>query len=94
MQKISRAFEVAVDINTSLAQLSRFSEALRAQDPTFDPRNFGYSSFRKFCDALSSYEIITANDRTTHFLKEKTRKENRPNEIKQVGDREGRNNSR
>lgn len=32
--------------------LSRFSEALRKLDPTFDNRNFGYSTFRKFCDAL------------------------------------------
>ena len=39
-------------MDTGHAMLSRFSEALRKLDPTFDNRNFGYSTFRKFCDAL------------------------------------------
>ena len=49
--------------------LSRFSEALRKLDPTFDNRNFGYSTFRKFCDALRP-DYVTLSGKGGLYLAE------------------------
>jgi hypothetical protein len=63
---------MVVDINTGLALLSRFSEALRRIDPTFDHRNFGCSSFRKFCESLApNYITVLHDDNVTISLKRK-----------------------
>lgn len=70
IKQIERAFQMVADIDTGQALLSRFSEALRKIDPAFDPRNFGYSSFRKFCEALTpTYQIILHEDGKTISIK-------------------------
>ena len=56
-------------IDTGHAMLSRFSEALRKLDPTFDNRNFGYSTFRKFCDALRP-DYVTLSGKGGLYLAE------------------------
>jgi uncharacterized LabA/DUF88 family protein len=72
LSDIEAAFNMIVDVNTGLAFLSRFSEALRRIDPTFDNRNFGYSSFRKFCESLSpNYITVLHEDNVTISLKKK-----------------------
>ena len=70
--QIDSAFLKVVDIDTGQALLSRFAEALRAQDSTFDHRNYGYSSFSKFCDALGpNYSVGYYADGTTKYVREK-----------------------
>jgi len=72
LDAVQRAYQIAVNIDTGMANLSRLSEVLRSQDPTFDPRNYGFTSFRKFCDALRpSFQTVFAEDGTTLFLVEK-----------------------
>jgi hypothetical protein len=71
MLNIQKAFQVAVDVDTSQAMLSRLSEALRSQDPAFDHRNYGYKTFKQFCMALPNYELMTQSDKTTLVLREK-----------------------
>jgi len=72
LKQIESAFQMVVNIDTGQAFLSRFSEALKKVDPTFDPRNFGYNSLRKFCEALTpNYEIVLHNDGHTISLKKK-----------------------
>jgi len=72
LNDIDAAFNMVVDINTGLALLSRFSEALRRIDPTFDHRNFGCSSFRKFCESLApNYITVLHDDNVTISLKRK-----------------------
>ena len=69
---IDRAFQLAVDIDNGRALMSRFAEALRVQDPTFDHRNYGFASFGKFCAALApNYEVGVCTDGTTMFIQEK-----------------------
>ena len=71
MELVDRAFKMAVDIDSGCAMLSRLAEALRKLDPTFDNRNYGFSTFRKFCDELKpDYEIFKGVDRTTLFIRE------------------------
>ncbi len=72
LKQIDSAFQMVSDIDTGQVLLSRFSEALRKIDPTFDHRNFGYNSFKKFCDALKpNYEIVLHEDGNTVSLKKK-----------------------
>lgn len=67
---IDIAFSMVVNVNTGLALLSQFSEALRKVDPTFDHRNFGFTTFRKFCESLApSYKINLHEDQLTISLK-------------------------
>ena len=62
MTLIDNAYEIVVDNITGVALASQLNDAIRKIDSTFDPRNFGYNSFRKFLEALSSkYEIIMNN---------------------------------
>lgn len=69
-EQIEAAFQMVADIDTGQALLSRFAEALRKVDPTFDYRNFGYTSFKAFCDALApNYQTVFHNDRQTVSLK-------------------------
>ena len=69
LKHIDDAFQMAVDIDKGYAFLSSFSQALRKIDPTFDNRNFGYSTFRKFCEALSpTYETTIRDDMQTISL--------------------------
>lgn len=70
LKQIESAFQMVADLDTGQALLSRFSEALRKVDPTFDHRNFGYNSFRKFCDALTpNYQTVFHEDGQTISLK-------------------------
>lgn len=69
LKDIERAFNMVVDVNTGLALLSRFSEALRRVDPTFDHRNYGCSSFRIFCEKLEpNYSMHLHEDGQTISL--------------------------
>lgn len=69
---VSQGFRIAVNIDSGLALLSRLAEELRKLDPTFDHRNYGFSSFKRFCEALdASYELVPGRDGTTYFLREK-----------------------
>jgi hypothetical protein len=75
-EEIDSAFNMVVDLNSNTALLSRFSEALRKVNPTFDHRNFGFNSFRIFCEALiPQYSILLHRDGQTISLK----KEDNPN---------------
>ncbi len=70
LEQIESAFQMVVDVNTGQAYLSSFSQALHKVDPTFDHRNFGYNSFRKFCAALTpNFQIVVHEDGTTISLK-------------------------
>lgn len=69
-KQIESAFQMVADIDTGQVLLSRFSESLRKIDPTFDHRNFGYNSFRKFCESLTpNYEIVLHEDGKTISLR-------------------------
>lgn len=70
LKQIDSAFQMVADLDTGQALLSRFSEALRKVDPTFDHRNFGYNSFRNFCNSLTpNYETVLHEDGQTISLK-------------------------
>ena len=70
LKQIESAFQMVADIDTGQAFLSRFSEAIRKIDPTFDHRNFGYNSFRKFCDSLApDFITVLHEDGVTISLK-------------------------
>ncbi len=66
---INLAYENIVDVNTGLALLSRFSEALRKIDTSFDHRNYGFKSIKEFCENLPNYELLVANDNMTYSIK-------------------------
>jgi uncharacterized LabA/DUF88 family protein len=68
--EIDAAFNMVVDVNTGLALLSRFSEALRRVNSTFDHRNYACSSFRSFCEKLQpNYITYIHADSQTISLK-------------------------
>lgn len=70
LKQIETAFQMVVNIDTGQALLSRFSVALRKVDTTFDHRNFGFSSIRKFCEALTpTYQTVLHDDGKTLSLK-------------------------
>ena len=72
LKQIEIAFQMVSNIDTGLVLLSRFLESIRKIDPTFDYRNFGYSTFKKFCEALSpNYEIVLQKDGTTMSISRK-----------------------
>jgi len=67
---VDKAFEMAYNNLTGLALANRLSETLKKVDPTFDIRNYGHTSFRKFLEALSpNFEIVLHDDKTTISLK-------------------------
>lgn len=68
-KQIETAYQMVADIDTGLALFSRFSESLKKVDPTFDHRNFGFTSFRKFCESLSpTYKTVLHEDGKTISL--------------------------
>ena len=70
IQLIDNAFGMVVDDISGLALASRLSESIRKIDTTFDIRNFGFSSFRKFCEALyPRYESLFLENKSTLVLK-------------------------
>jgi hypothetical protein len=67
---VENAFEMVYDDITGLALASRLSMALKKVDPTFDIRNYGYNSFRKFLEALKpKFETVVHDDRSTISIK-------------------------
>ncbi|MHB9143278.1 MAG: NYN domain-containing protein [Paludibacter sp.] len=67
---VDKAFEMVYSNLTGLALANRLSEALKKVDPTFDIRNYGHTSFRKFLEALApNFEIVFHEDKTTISLK-------------------------
>jgi uncharacterized LabA/DUF88 family protein len=72
-KQIDAAFDMAADEANGMALLSKLPIAIRKIDPTFDPRNYGSTSFRKFCETIlkDKYEIVKHNDNMTLSLKRK-----------------------
>ena len=61
---VHSAFEMVYDDITGQALASQLGAALKKVDPTFDIRNYGHSSFRKFLEALKpNFEIISRDDK-------------------------------
>jgi len=61
---VESAFEMVYDDITGQALASQLGAALKKIDPTFDIRNYGHSSFRKFLEALKpNFEIISRDDK-------------------------------
>jgi hypothetical protein len=73
---VQRAFLRAVNEDTGQAYLSTFAEALRKLDSTFDHRNFGFTSFRTFCESLENdYDVVTDDRRSLIIVERKSRTE-------------------
>lgn len=68
-QDIDNAFNMAADDDTGLAIFPRFHNALKQTNPTFDYRNFGFNTFRKFCEKLAPAYTIVSKDHGTISLK-------------------------
>jgi hypothetical protein len=61
---VNNAFEMVYDDITGMALASQLGAALKKIDPTFDIRNYGHSSFRKFLEALKPhFEIVLRDDK-------------------------------
>lgn len=61
---VDNAFEMVYDDITGMALASQLGAALKKVDPTFDIRNYGHSSFRKFLEALKPhFEIVSRDDK-------------------------------
>ncbi|MDR2362462.1 MAG: OST-HTH/LOTUS domain-containing protein [Prevotellaceae bacterium] len=69
-QHIDNAFNMAVNKDTGITVLSLFHESLKQVDPTFNYRDLGFSSFRKFCESLApTYAIVMREDGTMSLKK-------------------------
>ena len=67
---VEKAFEMVYDGLTGLALASRLGNALKKVDPTFDIRNYGHNSFRKFLEALSPrFSVVLDKDGQTMSVK-------------------------
>jgi hypothetical protein len=76
---VQRAFLRAVNEDTGQAYLSSFAEALRKLDSTFDHRNFGFTSFRTFCESLENdYDVVTDDRKSLFIVERKSRTEKTP----------------
>lgn len=64
LETINSAFEMSYDEMTGLTMASQLGAALKKVDPTFDIRNYGHTSFRKFLEALKpNFEIVMREDK-------------------------------
>jgi NYN domain/OST-HTH/LOTUS domain len=57
---VNRAFRIAMNVDTGKTYLAHFASELRKLDPSFDHRNFGFSTLRKFCESgamKAKYEL-------------------------------------
>jgi uncharacterized protein (TIGR00288 family) len=62
---IENAYKMAAD-DSGFALASRMKEALNKLDSSFDPRNYGFPTFRKFLEALyPPYEVVCHKDGST-----------------------------
>lgn len=70
IEMVDKAFEMVYNDMTGLALANRLAEALKKVDPSFDIRNYGHISFRKFLEALKpNYEIVLHDDKLTISVK-------------------------
>lgn len=65
---IENAFEMVYDDITGMAHASQLGAALKKVDPTFDIRNYGHSSFRKFLEALKPHFETIRDDKHEQTL--------------------------
>jgi len=71
MEAVNRAFNLGKDLEINAARFSRVSDMLLASDPSFDVRNFGFSSFKQFANSLTGYEVISLpNEPNSQYLRE------------------------
>ncbi len=66
---VYNAFNIAVDDLTGLALASQLGNELRKIDSSFDVRNYGFNSLRKFIEALNPKYEIVFTDKTTVSVK-------------------------
>lgn len=63
---IDNAYQMAEDELTGMALASQLGNALKKVDTSFDVRNYGFSSLRKFLEALKPrYTVVVHEDKTT-----------------------------
>jgi hypothetical protein len=69
---VKNAYEMAVDSLKWQALASQLGVALKKIDPSFDIRNYGFSSLHKFMEALQpEYKTVVHDDKTTISLKKR-----------------------
>jgi uncharacterized LabA/DUF88 family protein len=68
---IDNAFQIAINDLTGLAPAGELAKAICKIDSSFDSRNFGYNSFKKFLEALKPKYEIVVNDKGTMLVKKK-----------------------
>jgi len=66
---VDNAFSIAVDDVTGLALASQLGNELRKIDSSFDVRNYGFNSLRKFIEALKPRYEIVFTDKTSASVK-------------------------
>jgi len=66
---VDNAFSIAVDDLTGLALASQLGNELRKINSSFDVRNYGFNSLRKFLEALKPRYEIVFTDKTTASVK-------------------------
>lgn len=67
---INKAFEMVYNDISGLALANRLAEALKKVDSSFDIRNYGHNSFKKFLEALRpNFEIVLHDDKKTISVK-------------------------
>ncbi len=67
---VDKAFEMVYNDLTGLALATQLATALKKVDPTFDIRNYGHNSFKKFLEALKpKFEIVMNKDGLTISVK-------------------------
>ena len=66
---VNNAYDMAADGLKGQALASQLGIALKKIDPTFDIRNYGFSSLRKFMEALQPQYEIMDDDKNTMSLK-------------------------
>ncbi|HEX7413598.1 MAG TPA: OST-HTH/LOTUS domain-containing protein [Bacteroidia bacterium] len=54
-----------------MAPAGELAKAIRKIDSSFDPRNYGYNSFKNFLEALKPKYEIVVNDKGTMLVKKK-----------------------
>lgn len=70
LELVNNAYDMAVDDIKGHALASQLGVAFKKIDPTFDIRNYGFSSLRKFLEALNpQYETVVHDDKSTISLK-------------------------
>ena len=68
---LQRAFLRSVNEDTGQTYLPRFDETLRKIYSTFDHRNFGFTSFRTFCESLENDDDVVTDDLRSLFIVER-----------------------